>query len=84
VKLAVVIQLDNEAFQPDPKPELARIFEDLSRRARDGYLGPCIFDINGNDVGGLYRLEQTLDGPRLTTATVYDLSPELVEERGDS
>ena len=62
-QITVTIKTGNDAFQPDPYTELARIFEELSKRLkRDaeawlesemheiGYL----FDKNGNNVGTIH------------------------------
>lgn len=50
----LTIQTDNEAFQPDARPELARILVALADRIESGedfslYRNVC--DINGNVVG---------------------------------
>jgi hypothetical protein len=57
-KLNITIELDNDAFQPEPGPEVARILEDLADTFRDTLViaprGPeplSIRDINGNTCG---------------------------------
>ena len=57
-QLQITIGLDNDAFQPEPGPELARILEYLADTFRDTLViaprGPepmPVRDINGNTVG---------------------------------
>lgn len=49
------VELDNAAFEGDPKPELARILRHEADRMERGdyYRGhsQTILDVNGNDVG---------------------------------
>lgn len=57
--LTIKIDTDNSAFQPDPRPELARILADLSEKMASGFIAvPTdrmghIRDSNGNRVGVL-------------------------------
>lgn len=41
----------NEAFQPDARPEVARILRELAGRIEDGAESGKLFDINGNVCG---------------------------------
>lgn len=48
------IHADNEAFEPEPAHEIARILRDISHRIESGMdlsSYRTLFDINGNDVG---------------------------------
>jgi hypothetical protein len=47
----VEVDVNNEAFQPTPWPELARIFQKLTDEMRKEYCAVNITDINGNKVG---------------------------------
>ena len=58
MKLTIQIQSDNEAFQPRPEPELARILENLAellQNAPGNEQAPAVeytlWDLNGNRVG---------------------------------
>lgn len=53
-RFTVTISTENEAFQPSPIEELARILSEISLEIQKcGLSGfyETIFDINGNDVG---------------------------------
>jgi hypothetical protein len=64
------INTDNDSFQPDPAPELARLLRYIAGRIESGeffghYL--TIFDANGNDVGRFALKDPRQDpgaGPR--------------------
>lgn len=47
------IDTDNDAFNPDPGPELARLLRKIADRIEDDVPDHyrTILDINGNDVG---------------------------------
>ena len=48
----VRVRLDNDAFQPDHRPELARILRGLATDLdRSGAMTRTVRDINGNAVG---------------------------------
>lgn len=50
----LTITTDNAAFQPDPRPEVARILREVAERVEIGdisYHFRTVYDINGNDVG---------------------------------
>lgn len=51
--LTIVIDLDNDAFQPDSESEVSRLLTLLAHRIeRYGVAGPKkILDVNGNTVG---------------------------------
>ena len=52
------ISIDNEAFQPDPVPEIARILRALAatiEQQRGGETFGPIRDINGNRIGEYER-----------------------------
>ena len=50
--IKIMIETDNDAFQPEPKDEIARILIDLGHRiTRTGTIDQPIRDINGNKVG---------------------------------
>lgn len=54
-------QLDNDAFQPDPRPEIARILRELADKIENGMEEGRFFlrDLNGNKVGdGGLQLEE--------------------------
>ena len=55
MKLTITIQMDNEAFEGNPYPEVKSILDDLGRRFDSGWLfdGEAIplRDSNGNTVG---------------------------------
>lgn len=53
MKFKISIEIDNDAFQPDPRQELCRILRDLiDTLESDGWAGPySLRDINGNKVG---------------------------------
>jgi len=60
MKLVITIDLSNDAFQPNPGPEVGRILYELARDIKDeGELVDYspIADVNGNIVGR-YRLEE--------------------------
>lgn len=51
-KLTITIETTNEAFQPDPWFEVARILADLTERIeRNGGAPFTLRDLNGNTVG---------------------------------
>ena len=57
-RMKIVIDFDNAAFDDDPGTELARILEDLAKKAREDRIGPgavddgpVIQDKNGNTIG---------------------------------
>jgi hypothetical protein len=56
--MTITISTGNDAFQPDPKPEIIRILrlyiEALEKDTRPGIPTGKIFDINGNSVGKVY------------------------------
>jgi len=59
----VVIHVGNDAFEPDPAPELARLLRAIADRVEQGedcshYL--TIFDLNGNDVGRFASVHPSL------------------------
>lgn len=50
----LTVNVDNAAFDPDPRPELARILRAVAQLVEDGeHIGHylTVFDVNGNDVG---------------------------------
>lgn len=55
MQLQIVINLDNDAFKPDPGPECSRILDRLSVQIECVTLEPgqnqSLHDINGNKVG---------------------------------
>ena len=50
---SIQIETDNDAFYPDPGPELARILRKLADRLEGGDLAESVrlMDYNGNAVG---------------------------------
>jgi hypothetical protein len=50
---SITIETDNDAFYPDPGPELARILRKLADRLDGGELAESVrlMDYNGNTVG---------------------------------
>lgn len=62
MKFAVVISLDNAAFDEDPTTEIARLLRDAAGRVDNGFWGEngtahCLKDINGNTVGHFTQVE---------------------------
>jgi hypothetical protein len=58
MKLTITIDSDNDAFEPDPGPELARILKDIARKIADTNQYQIattfpLYDMNGNFVGKL-------------------------------
>ena len=55
MKLNLTIQMDNEAFSPEPEVEVARILHALADRCGQnlGIVGyeRAVLDVNGNKVG---------------------------------
>lgn len=50
-QFTIFILMGNDAFQPDPAPELARLLREVTSLVEDGWQGgPCL-DVNGNRVG---------------------------------
>lgn len=50
----LTLRTDNDAFQPEPNLEVARILREIANKVeREGAIGlfQTIFDSNGNDVG---------------------------------
>ena len=47
----VEVEVENEAFQPTPWPELARIFQGLVNDMHKEFVCVTLKDINGNSVG---------------------------------
>lgn len=50
----LTVNVDNAAFDPDPRPELVRILRTIADSVEaGGYIGHyrTVFDVNGNDVG---------------------------------
>lgn len=52
-KFTLKLDLDNDAFYPDPVPEVARILRQTAESVEDGvtYKSQTLYDVNGNDVG---------------------------------
>lgn len=51
-KMILTIELDNDAFQPDPCFEVARILRNTADEIEaSGYIAGRLRDINGNPVG---------------------------------
>lgn len=53
VKIAIEFDLGNDAFQPEPGPEIARILRELADKFEQGQLPSSAWDINGNTVATL-------------------------------
>ena len=53
MKLVISINLDNDAFQPDPAQEISRILMLLAARFNVAPWPESIMDKNGNNVGGI-------------------------------
>ena len=54
MKFMLNLTTENEAFQPDPAPEIARILRGIADRIEAGgeyEFFQTILDLNGNDVG---------------------------------
>lgn len=54
MNFTIAVHTDNEAFDPDPAPELVRILRKIADRVeREGFSGffETIHDVNGNDLG---------------------------------
>ena len=54
MKFTLNLTTDNEAFDPDPRPELARILRGIADKVENGgeiEFFQTILDLNGNDVG---------------------------------
>ena len=47
----VEIDVSNEPFQPNPWPELARMFQKITDEMRREFVAANLKDINGNKVG---------------------------------
>jgi hypothetical protein len=50
----LTINLENDAFSPEPEPEVARILRVIADKLEEnpGYpMYQTVFDVNGNDVG---------------------------------
>lgn len=50
-KFTLTIDLDNDAFQPDPAEELAYHLRRITNQIAAGYQSAPIIDTNGNTVG---------------------------------
>jgi hypothetical protein len=53
----VTIETDNDAFTPDPRPELARILRRVADHIEAGLDAGTLADINGNTVGSFSLTE---------------------------
>lgn len=55
MKVIITIEVDNDAFQPEPSKELARILKELSDKISHKGIEDKrpLYDINGNNVGWL-------------------------------
>lgn len=61
MRILIKIDTENDAFQPDPAPETARILEGIVKRIREGFMvnqflgmgleGYTLRDLNGNKAG---------------------------------
>jgi hypothetical protein len=65
VKLVITIDTDNDAFQPDPGPEVERILFELglrlSRARFESFPTALILkDINGNEAGDVRYTDESL------------------------
>lgn len=49
--ITITIHTDGAAFDPDPRPEVARILRDLADRLEAGHDPEKLRDINGNAAG---------------------------------
>ena len=60
-KFMLEIDIDNDAFQPDPDIEIARLLHEAGMRVNGGMLGRKsrmgLRDSNGNTVGGYQIIE---------------------------
>jgi hypothetical protein len=52
----LTIETSNDAFQPDPEAEIARILRETARRVVNGNYAGRLIDVNGNRVGE-FRLD---------------------------
>ena len=50
-KMTITIETGNDAFEPDPSVELARILKKLAKGLEVSFAPATIQDINGNTVG---------------------------------
>ena len=50
-KMTIIIETGNDAFEPDPSVELARILKKLAKGLEVSFAPAVIQDINGNPVG---------------------------------
>ena len=50
-KFVLKINLGNDAFNPSPYEEIARILREMSCKVESGYSDSIIHDVNGNTVG---------------------------------
>lgn len=54
MRAVLTVEMDNAAFEADPRSELARILRELAKRVQAGAGDPIpVFDLNGNRVGEL-------------------------------
>lgn len=50
-ELKIIINTGNAAFQPDARPEIARILRKLAETIEDNDIPTWLWDISGNKVG---------------------------------
>lgn len=59
MRIQIDIDLENDAFQPDPASEVGRLLREIARDLESGRLRMVdsmtkrLHDVNGNNVGGL-------------------------------
>ena len=51
MKFVLKIEADNEAFQPDPRVEVARLLRRAADKLEQGDMAGTLRDFNGNTVG---------------------------------
>lgn len=49
--ITITLSTTNDAFQPSPNEETARILRTLAAHIEDGYTPNWLYDANGNNVG---------------------------------